>query len=1176
MESPNAQNSSASELQESEQQASNLVNSADASVSLAVAQSTECSDIPSSANKRTTHLSAQPEPAPEDRDHSMGIEQYSLAQQRPRRQNRLLPIRFRVPLPQALPPAVTASEPINEDLANESICPEADPTPPTNPIQRIQRHFTTPRNIFGLFRRYFLYHLPTHDPEQNINLQDLIDSPAVGDISLSALLTNASSSESSFAGPSFLPYPNESSFRLGDWYWHGAQKSQESFAQLIKIITADSFKKEDVRNVAWGKINSALSTDGEVENDFEWLDEVAGWTCTPISIAVPFHQRSENPGTKAYIAGNLYHRSIVKVIKEKLSNPQHAEGFHYEPFELFWQPNTQKSNVRVYGELYTSPAFMQEHQMVLDAPGEPNCYLPRAIAALMMWSDATQLTSFGNAKLEIFHAQWEILLDDEFIQAYQHGIVVVCPDGISRRFYPRIFTYSADYPEKVLIASIRDKGHCPCPRCLIPLSRVDRLGTVRDMKERKTLSRSDNQVKQQKVMDARHLIYQQHVAVDNEAVEKLLKDESLVPTNNAFSKRLSRFGFNIFQALVVDIMHEFELGVWRAIFIHLIRILEAYDKSSVAEMDRRFRLIPTFGRDTIRRFTANVSELKKLAARDYEDILQCSIAVFDGLLPEPHNTAILKFLFTCAHWHALAKLRLHTDLTLEKMDSTTVRLGRELRAFSKNTCTAFVTKELKRETIARQKRQLRATKAGSSKRGQKRAPATTNDPQAATLDGPLLKTFNLKTIKIHFLGDHADAIRMFGTNDSHSTEPGELEHRTPIARYPRTSRRKDFVRQLANIDQRVTRLRRIRERNSQTKMAPENCATTPEQHHHIALSENLPVHIGTFLSRGAGDPAIKVRAWPAPVLSRNLHLLFCIKNFRSKLIEHFLMRFTSGISLGGGDSPRVLIKGENIYLHSLCRINYTSYDVRREQDIINASSSHCNIMVLGEDDSKKITYRYGRLLGTFHANVIFVGQGMVDYTSIRMEFLWIRWYEPIGPSCMDWKAQKLDRLRFPPLADEASFGFIDPDDVLRGCHLLPVFSRGRRHPDGKGMSMLAKDGSDWKEYYVNRFVDRDIFMRYYLGLGVGHTYHFPHHDSTDIASAMELVGSEEPSDMPVEEQDVQEEASPMERVDHEGQDSSASEDNSDDNANDVESEDDIDESDDDEFAARCEMYFETS
>lgn len=49
---------------------------------------------------------------------------------------------------------------------------------------------------------------------------------------------------------------------------------------------------------------------------------------------------------------------------------------------------------------------------------------------------------------ELLHGQWKILLDDEFLEAYQHGIVIECCDGIRRRFYFRIFTYSADYPEK--------------------------------------------------------------------------------------------------------------------------------------------------------------------------------------------------------------------------------------------------------------------------------------------------------------------------------------------------------------------------------------------------------------------------------------------------------------------------------------------------------------------------------------------------------------------------------------------------------------------------------------------------------------------------------------------------------------------------------------------------------
>ena len=49
---------------------------------------------------------------------------------------------------------------------------------------------------------------------------------------------------------------------------------------------------------------------------------------------------------------------------------------------------------------------------------------------------------------EMYQAQWLVLLDDEFLEAYKHGIVAECCDNITRRFYPRILTYSADYPEK--------------------------------------------------------------------------------------------------------------------------------------------------------------------------------------------------------------------------------------------------------------------------------------------------------------------------------------------------------------------------------------------------------------------------------------------------------------------------------------------------------------------------------------------------------------------------------------------------------------------------------------------------------------------------------------------------------------------------------------------------------
>lgn len=38
-----------------------------------------------------------------------------------------------------------------------------------------------------------------------------------------------------------------------------------------------------------------------------------------------------------------------------------------------------------------------------------------------------------------------------------------------------------------------------------------------------------------------------------------------------------------------------------------------------------YRKMPTFGRDTIRKFNNNASGMKKLAARDFEDLLQVRV-----------------------------------------------------------------------------------------------------------------------------------------------------------------------------------------------------------------------------------------------------------------------------------------------------------------------------------------------------------------------------------------------------------------------------------------------------------------------------------------------------------------------------------------------------------------------
>lgn len=49
---------------------------------------------------------------------------------------------------------------------------------------------------------------------------------------------------------------------------------------------------------------------------------------------------------------------------------------------------------------------------------------------------------------ELAHAIWLLLMDDDFMHAYMHGLLFQLVDGIARLFFPRFFTYSADYPEK--------------------------------------------------------------------------------------------------------------------------------------------------------------------------------------------------------------------------------------------------------------------------------------------------------------------------------------------------------------------------------------------------------------------------------------------------------------------------------------------------------------------------------------------------------------------------------------------------------------------------------------------------------------------------------------------------------------------------------------------------------
>ncbi|KAI0309196.1 hypothetical protein OF83DRAFT_1089234 [Amylostereum chailletii] len=935
------------------------------------------------------------------------------------------------------------------------------------------------------------------------------------------------------------PYPNLSAFLLGHHFWtRGGKKTQNDRTDLQSLLSRDNFRQDDVHKstVDFESIDQRLS-DGDGS---PWDAEHEGWKKSNITIGIPLGpkptqaSRQEEAATQRRLARDdldlnepaphpiagqpftvegFWHRSLCTEIKITLSSDPAAHKFIYDPYHLeFLDPlDPTRPPERIYGELYNAPVWVDEDLRLQNSPPEPGCNLPRAIVAMMAWTDETMLAQFGHAKgwpgylyygnqdkymrtrptshaghhvaffpklpdaisdyirqhapdkrsitallthcrRELFHGAWVILLDDEFIEAYHHGMIIDCADGVRRRIYPRLFTYSADYPEKVLVATIRDKGGCPCPQCLIRFDDIPGLGTPQDSQTRKETARHDDEARRKAIEAARSLIYDDGYVVNSKHVENLLKPTSLVPTTNAFSLRLQKFGLDYHATLAVDLMHEFELGIWKSVLTHLIRILDAQDPDLLRVLDERFRQVPPFS--GIRKFTNNVSDLHQLMARDYEDILQCSIPCFDGLLPAPHDEAVQSLIYTMAHWHALAKMRMHTDTSLALLEDVTTALGVRLRRFAAVTSRAFNTRETKREYAARIRTQATQVKMGS---GQNIIDSGSNARRPCQ--------FNMKTIKVHFLGDYVDYIRSHGTTDSYTTQIGEHQHRVTKAWYARTNFRSPEA-QLVKINIRESRLRLMAhqlrligvdvpgDNIADVHNPAEALPLTPQEHHQVAIAGKHPLDLQEWM--------------PDDGEARDI----------SDLSEHVFQRLRPHDANVSADQMHAAVVFVNncIYPHATLKVNYTSYDLERGQDVVHPSAGKPGILVYSPgDDGFSCPWEYAWVNGIYHTQVYC--EGLPDIQ--RMDFLRVRWFDRDFPPSPPLGPPRLERVSFAP--PSFATGFVDPASVIRGCHIIPAFRCGSSVPQQSGPVPVDA----WNHYYVDRFADCDTTVCF-IGTGVGH------------------------------------------------------------------------------------------
>ncbi|TBU51185.1 hypothetical protein BD310DRAFT_786414, partial [Dichomitus squalens] len=535
------------------------------------------------------------------------------------------------------------------------------------------------------------------------------------------------------------------------WQYSGSvTKSAAELQRLVDDVLLDPrFEKDDLAGFSTAREKRRLDEHQTTLGAFSVDD---GWREIEVELHVPKErvQHEDERTTESFFVRGIWARNFTEVIKAGVRDVV-ARKYHWIPHQLFRRRSADQPPERLYSEVYNSDAMLEEHQKLQEKPrnADDSPDVEYAVCALTVYSDSTHLAQFGTASLWPIHAFianlskyfrlkptmfaahhlayipplppalfewykelygsppsaavirllkhdlmqkiWLSLLDAEFMHAFEHGILIECADGIIRRIFPRIFLYSADYPEKCLVACLKFLGKCACPECLIEKKDFGKMGTKTDLKYRITKRREDTGFLRTAIAKAREWIFRLGRAPDGSNIKaSMLNKVSVTPTRSAFSIRFAKFQKNVYDLFTPDLMHEFELGVWKSTFTHLVRVLMAAGNDAVQQLDQRFSLIPTFGRGVIRSFGGNISAMKKLAARDFEQMLKvcqiCAMPVFEGLLPEPYNSVILDLLFELSMWHAYAKLSLHTETSLCTLEAITVSLGKAMRAFVSRVC----------------------------------------------------------------------------------------------------------------------------------------------------------------------------------------------------------------------------------------------------------------------------------------------------------------------------------------------------------------------------------------------------------------------------------------------------------------------------------------------------------
>ena len=202
-----------------------------------------------------------------------------------------------------------------------------------------------------------------------------------------------------------------------------------------------------------------------------------------------------------------------------------------------------------------------------------------------------------------------------------------------------------------------------------------------------------------------------------------------------------------------------------------------------------------------------------------------------------------------------------------------------------------------------------------------------------------------------------------------------------------------------------------------------------------------------------------------------------MKNFLPKL--HLLGRLMDRKFNGNmheeftdADQNSIWFVGSKIYSVQTCCIYYTTYDLQWQCDTVNPHA-HPDIMLQSPVAESAEPYWYARVIGLYHANVWTEHPAIRNGRNVRcMYFLWVHWFGDEPGYCSGFRRARLPKISFVESTDDFAFSFVDPANVIRGCHLIPAFNAGWSidlfpHSHSIARCLNLKDVDDWLNFYVN-------------------------------------------------------------------------------------------------------------